>query len=276
LLRNLRIIAIVACGVAAVIFAHTAVSLGASPSNQVQAILDRQPYLLKRALAELKPAEQGSTHLYFVGLAGYGTEAVFKREVVAVRQLFDEKFGTKGRSIALINHHTTANEVPLANVTNLDGVLQHLGRLMDVDRDTLLLFLTSHGVEGVLSLEMPGLKLKQLRPIDLRRMLSRSGIKNRVVILSSCHSGSFIPAIADAKTLVITASRADRSSFGCEDQREWTYFGDAYFNRALRQERSFRRAFNKAKELIARWEVRDRLIPSLPQIAGGEGLAEVD
>ena len=275
MLRRLQIIAI-ACSIAAVIFAHSAVSFGASSSIQVRAILDRQPYLLERALAELKPTDHGSTHLYFVGIAGYGTEAVFKREVVAVRRLFDEKFGTKGRSIALINHHTTANEVPLANVANLDGVLQHLGRLMDVDRDTLLLFLTSHGVEGVLALEMPGVKLKQLRPTDLRRMLARSGIKNRVVILSSCHSGSFIPALADAKTLVITASRADRSSFGCEDQREWTYFGDAYFNRALRQESSFRRAFNKAKELITGWEVRDRLMPSLPQIAGGEGLAEVD
>jgi hypothetical protein len=77
-------------------------------------------------------------------------------------------------------------------------------------------------------------------------------------------------------TLVIAAARADRSSFGCEDRRLWTYFGDAYFNRALRQETSFRRAFELARQLIATWEVEARLQPSLPQIAGGEALPEGD
>jgi hypothetical protein len=105
-------------------------------------------------------------------------------------------------------------------------------------------------------------------------MLDRSGIEKRVIVVSSCHSGSFLPALADANTLVITAARADRSSFGCEDRRRWTYFGDAYFNRALRQETSFRRAFEGAKKLIAIWEAQEQLTPSLPQIAGGEALGE--
>src|SRR5262249_19109087 len=157
------------------------------------------------------PSEQGRAHLYFVGFAGYGAEAVFMREVLAVRRLFDEKFHTNGRSIGLINHLTTADEVPLASVTNLEGVLQHLGRFMDVDRDTLFLFLTSHGQKGVLTVQMPGLQLRQLRPADLRIMLDRSGIRKRVVVVPSCHSGSFIPWLADAKTLVIAAARADRS-----------------------------------------------------------------
>jgi hypothetical protein len=176
----------------------------------------------------------------------------------------------------LINHLTTADEVPLASVANLEGVLQHLGRFMDVDRDTLFLFLTSHGQKGALTVQMPGLQLRQLRPAELRMMLDRSGIRKRVVVVSSCHSGSFIPWLADAKTLVIAAARADRSSFGCEDRREWTYFGDAYFNRALREESSFRQAFVRAKQLIAGWEIENRLIPSLPQIAGGEALEQAD
>jgi Peptidase C13 family len=65
-------------------------------------------------------------------------------------------------------------------------------------------------------------------------------------------------------------ARVDRA-FGCEDRRQWTYFGDAYFNQTLRQETSFRRAFERAKQLIAEWEAEDGLGPSLPQIAGGEG-----
>ena len=103
-------------------------------------------------------------------------------------------------------------------------------------------------------------------------MLDRSGIKNRVVVVSACHSGSFIPALADPTTLLITAAHADRTSFGCADKRQWTYFGDAYFNRALRQERSFLRAFELAKRLIRDWEVKEKLTRSLPQMAGGGAL----
>jgi hypothetical protein len=243
---------------------------------ELQALTDRQPQLLGRTLALLQPTPGNLSRLYFVGFAGYGEEAVFKREVLAVRKLFDDRFGTKGRSIALINHQSTVDELPLADLTNLDGVLQHIGKVMDRQRDTLFLFLTSHGEKGVLAVKMPGLALRQLRPARLKMMLDRSGINKRVIVVSSCHSGSFIPALADPNTLVIAASRADRTSFGCEDRRQWTYFGDAYFNRALRQETSFRRAFERARQQIAEWEAEDGLRSSLPQIAGGEALIDVD
>ena len=232
----------------------------------------RQPQILERALIKLQPTPSDHAQLYFVGFAGYGFQGVFKREVLAVRQLFDERFGTRGRSIALINHESTVHDVPLANDANLERVLRHVGRLMDNGRDTLFLFLTSHGLEGMLAVEMPGYKFRPLTPQRLTMMLDRSGIKNRVIVVSACHSGSFIPALANPTTLVIAAARADRSSFGCEDRRRWTYFGDAYFNHALREKQTFRDAFARARRLIALWELRDRLLPSLPQIAGGEAL----
>lgn len=233
-----------------------------------------QAALIDRALSELQPSSpsDASSHLYFVGFAGYGPEAVFKREVVAVRTLFDERFGTRGRSVALVNHVTTVEELPLASTQNLERVLQHVGKIMDTARDTLFLFLTSHGERALLAVEMPGVRLEHLTPAMLKGMLDRSGIKQRIVVVSACHSGSFIPALANANTLVIAAARADRTSFGCDDKRRWTYFGDAYFNRALRQETSFRKAFDRARRLIARWETKGRLVPSLPQIKGGEAL----
>lgn len=233
-----------------------------------------QAALIARALSELQPSASSdkAPHLYFVGFAGYGLEAVFKREVVAVRELFNARFGTSGRSVALINHATTAGQFPLASPQNLERVLQHLGKVMSAERDTLFLFLTSHGERALLAVVMPGLQLEHLTPVMLRRMLDRSGIKRRIVVISACHSGSFIPALAGPDTLVIAAARADRLSFGCDDKREWTYFGDAYFNQALRQETSFRKAFDRAKRIVEQWENRERLVPSLPQIRGGEAL----
>jgi Peptidase C13 family len=231
----------------------------------------QQTRLVDRALAALQPAAPGHGQLYFVGFAGFGSQAVFRREVIAVRQLFDERFGTAGRSIALINSSSTIDEAPLATAGNLDRVLRHLGSLMEAN-DSLFLFLTSHGDRGFLAVEMPGTGMDRLTSRQLKAILDRSGIKHRVIVISACHSGSFISTLADPTTLVIAAARADRSSFGCEDRRRWTYFGEAYFNQALRQEDSFTAAFQRARKMIALWEARERRIPSLPQIAGGEGL----
>src|SRR6185295_1744831 len=144
--------------------------------------------------------------------------------------------------------------------------------VMDTRRDTLFLFLTSHGDRALFAVEMAGERLANLTPAMLRSMLDRSGIKNSIIVVSACHSGSFIPALASPTRMVIAAARADRTSFGCDDKREWTYFGDAYFNKALREETSFKRAFERARQLVQQWESNERLTPSLPQMMGGEAL----
>jgi hypothetical protein len=69
-------------------------------------------------------------------------------------------------------------------------------------------------------------------------MLNASGARYRVIIISACYSGVFARALADRRTLVITAAAPDRPSFGCEDGATWTYFGDAFFNQALRGSRT--------------------------------------
>jgi hypothetical protein len=50
--------------------------------------------------------------------------------------------------------------------------------------------------------------------------------------------------------LVITAADADHPSFGCRDKAKWTYFGDAFFNVALRQAKSLKDAFVVARALV--------------------------
>jgi hypothetical protein len=271
--RSTRVLRSAALGIiAALLLGTTTAAIARRPAINVEATLSRQPELLERALEQVQPTSNAQPHLYFLGFAGYGPQGVFKREVLAVRQLFDERFGTRGRSVALINNASTLDQVPLASTANLERALQHLGKIMDPERDTLFLFLTSHGEKGLLAVAMPHFGLRHLTPGQLKGMLDRSGIKNSVIVISACHSGSFIPALAGPTTLVMAAARADRTSFGCEDRRRWTYFGDAYFNRALRQDTSFVRAFEQAKKLVHLWETAEKLTPSLPQIAGGEDL----
>src|SRR5881394_4375839 len=110
---------------AAVLACGNAASATLPKREDVKATLTRQPQRLSDVVRDLQPPTAGLPQLYFVGFAGFGGQAVFKREVIAVRQLFDERFGTRGRSVALINHESTLNNIPLASVGDLDGVLQH-------------------------------------------------------------------------------------------------------------------------------------------------------
>jgi hypothetical protein len=92
------------------------------------------------------------------------------------------------------------------------------------------------------------------------------------VIISACYSGVFVGPLANDNTLVITAADFNHSSFGCQDKVKWTYFGDAFFNKALRHTADLRSAFATARKLISVRERQEGLVPSNPQIAGGKNI----
>ena len=191
-----------------------------------------------------------------------------------VKGLFDERFGTAGRSIALASSHTALEELPIASTTNLARALERVGRVMDAQEDVLFLFLSAHGdPQHRLSASQPPLQLASLTPTALSRMLQESGIKWRVIVVSACYSGGYIEPLRDANTVVISASAADRNSFGCEHGRDFTYFGEAYFKEALAGTPSFTAAFDIAREAVGKKEAAEGLTPSQPQIWIGPAIA---
>jgi Peptidase C13 family len=247
----------------------------ALPRIDAEAVMTRQPELLAAALKPLLAPRDDRAELYYVGMAPFSGQDVFKRESTAVKALFDDRFGTAGRSVALVNHRDTVDTQPLASMSNLDVALKHIGGLMRPDKDVLMLFLTSHGTEGLVSVQFPRFPLNDITPARLAKSLDAAGIKHRVLVISACHSGSFVPALANEHTLIMTAARADRTSFGCSNEAEWTYFGDAYFNHALRAETSFIDAFQTARKLITTWEARQKFTPSEPQISVGTKITAI-
>jgi hypothetical protein len=246
-----------------------------APSIADEQLFHRQQRLLEDALAGLAPDRPGVEDLYFVGVAPYSSQDVFARELGAVRKLFDERFGTAGRSLALVNSPDTLGELPIATATNLRAALERLGRVMNPEEDVLFLFITSHGDRRhELAFELPPLALAQLTPTALARMLVDSGIKWRVLVVSACYSGGFVEPLQDANTVVITAADARSSSFGCESGRDFTYFGRAYFAEALARTFSFTEAFEAAKRAVAEQELAERLAPSSPQIFIGTAIRQ--
>ena len=96
-------------------------------------------------------------------------------------------------------------------------------------------------------------------------MLDREGIRNRIVVVSACYSGVFVQPLANDNTIVLTAADDKSTSFGCSNEREWTYFGDAFFNQHLKPDVTLEEAFLNARVTIGQWEARDGLTPSNPQ-----------
>jgi hypothetical protein len=238
-------------------------------------VLAAQPRLLDRQLAALLPGTRGERHLYFVGFAGDGSQDVFLKEVTAAGKLFKERFGTSGRSVLLANNPRSATTLPFATASNLERALARVGEVMNRDRDVLFLYLTSHGSkEHELAVNNQPLDLKNITPGSLRGMLDKSRVKWKVVVVSACYSGGFIDELKDDKTMIITAADATHESFGCGNGENFTWFGEAYLNEALRQSSSFTEAFEKARATIGRWEEDEHETPSNPQIWIGREIGE--
>jgi hypothetical protein len=238
-------------------------------------VMSAQPKRLHDALAALSPRIAGQPNVYVVAFAGDGAEDVFRNEAEYAGQLFPQRFGPSAHALILENHPDSLSTRPLATWTNLEGALDGLATRMHPDEDILMLYLTTHGGEDhSLLVDMDPLPLDQLDPEGLDAILKKHAWRWKVVVVNACYAGGFIPSLRGPGTLVITAARADRSSFGCGADSDITYFGKAWLVDGLAGTPDFIGAFHRASDEIALWERRDKLTPSEPQIDIGAGIAE--
>ncbi len=243
------------------------------PKVESEEVFAAQPQLLFDALTGLDERQPGSTNFYFVGFAGDASQDVFRNDMQGAQEVADEQLGTEGRSVILVNSPRTVLELPLATLTNLKAALTTVGRLMDADEDVAIVYLSSHGsADHRLYVNFPPLALQQVTPTSLARSLQDAGIKWKVVVVSACYSGGYVEPLKDPYSLVITSSRADRTSFGCDNKSEYTYFGEAFFQEALKRTRSIPEAFAIARASIARREQAEGLLASEPQMFVGEAI----
>ncbi len=231
-----------------------------------------QNRILNKALEGIEFGEFAQSHWYFLGVAGASYQDVFMSEVERIKEQFDTRFGTFSRSMILVNNPMTRNVIPIATRTSIEMALRRMGQQMNRESDVLFLYMTSHGLPNQFEMEKAPLDLKQVDPKWLKDTLDKSGIRWRVIVISACYSGSFVSELQDENTLVITASAADRASFGCSNEADYTYFGRAFFDQAMREQHSMFDAFNQAKETVAKWESAQGFEPSEPQWAIGKNM----
>lgn len=234
------------------------VAAEAAPREQTQeALLQAQT----RALA---PSTKGAAAVYALGIDGWAEE-VFLKELDGGLAALGNTLPIRGRVVRLVNNGTTLQSAPLADRRNFAAAVHAVAALMNRDDDIFILFMTSHGEPTGFGLRLPNGALSELTPQEVAATLNNEGIKNRVVIVSACYAGTFVPPLANDNTIVLTASDAQHTSFGCAPERDWTYFGDAFFRQSVRPGRDLQQAFENARMLISGWELMDHATPSNPQ-----------
>ena len=199
---------------------------------------------------------------------------MFLREVEAISILLAERFGAANRVIKLVNSDKAHVAYPLLNRGNLRASLKAVSGAMDHD-DLLFLYLTSHGATSIFSTQFQGVIGRDFGPSDIAMALEVAEVQNAIIVISACFSGSFIDALAGTRRLILTAADADSSSFGCNDQNEWTEWGRAFFAVALERTRDPRAAAEMAREMVALREVEQDMPPSSPQISEGDEIGAV-
>ena len=229
---------------------------------------------LDAALDALKPQRPGVVDAYVVVVALDG-DPVFSREAREAGRVLARRFDAAGHTVVLANDEGSSKADALGSPETLALALARVSELMDKQEDVLVLYSTSHGEPDV------GLVYRDrqrgagvISPPRLASMLSSLGVRNRLLILQACFSGQFVPALKDTSTIVVTAAAADRSSFGCQAGNDWTFFGDALVNHALRQPLPLDIQLQRASALIAAAESRNDLTPSNPQVSTGAETAK--
>jgi Peptidase C13 family len=131
-----------------------------------------------------------------------------------------------------------------------------------------LIYFSSHGApQGVV------VDQQLLPPGVLASMLDTTcGKRPTVVIISACFSGVFVPALAGANRMVLTAARPDRSSFGCGEADKYPYFDQCVLE-SMQGATDFATLGRTVQACVAAREIREGMKPpSEPQLFIGPAL----
>jgi Peptidase C13 family len=229
---------------------------------------------LSKALAKIAVQRKGVVDAYVV-VIGLDSDPVFKKESAEVLNVLERRFGAATRSLRLAaGSGMNATDAPQGSPANLAIALAAIAGKMDVKEDVLVLYSTSHGDKSLGLVYRDGENgFGVIAPKRMKALLDDLGIRRKILMLSACYSGVFVSELADKDSVILTAASSYRPSFGCTPGNDWTFFGDALVNNALRKPQSLAKAADEATGLISTWEAKMGLEPSNPQVSIGDDTA---
>lgn len=247
------------------------------PALFTETILVEDRRRLSNQIESLAPEQSGAADAYFLAVGGDGTESVFMRDIQVAKTGLQAQFDVENRAIMLLNHRDYET-FPLATRPSIASALEALDAQMNPEEDLLVVHLVSHGMQnGQLLLQQPGIELPNLSPQDFAKMLEPLNARRKLLVISACYSGQWIEPLKDEDTLIMTSARADRTSFGCGDDSEMTWFTKAVYQSVGLSLADPDAMFEDINQQIRTWEEEIGMEESnwsYPQSHVGENLRE--
>ena len=94
-----------------------------------------------------------------------------------------------------------------------------------------------------------------------------------IIVISACFSGMFIPVLRANNRFILTAARPDRTSFGCAEDLQYTFFDQCVLE-TLPSVQDFVALADKVKTCVSDRETKENVMPaSEPQLYVGSTIA---
>jgi hypothetical protein len=228
-----------------------------------------QAELVNATLQRVDAAPHQRPRIFFIGLAMY-SEGWSENDVVDFSSELSRlpSFVT----VPLIFSNSGGDQpgkFPTVDMSTVEQTAQHVAEHAGPD-DVIIVYASTHGGTGLLAEKVGDSQPTAVTGGQLFQALAPLGDHKTIIMLSACFSGSLISDLAGPNRIIITAARADRSSFGCQADADHTLFGKAVLDAFAPPSQSLQAIFTNIKDDVARLEQQRQFAPpSEPQISVG-------
>lgn len=231
-----------------------------------------QCLLLLLALAATASAAPDPVHDKAVLIAGDWSAEAFDHATEAMQQLLLARHAAAPADVQRLSASRAQVGKDGVESSTLGHVIAAIEHMKPAPGQECFVFATSHGAHGY------GFVLVPSQDFLTSAMLNDAlnvgcGNAPTVVIISSCFSGSFArPPMTRPNRIILTAARADRTSFGCGAGFQYTVYDNCLLQ-AMDRSGSWQVAYATIKACVATREKALRIKASEPQAWFGDAVA---
>jgi peptidase C13-like protein len=229
-----------------------------------------EPQLTLIAQQQSANTPDKARRLFYIGL-GLFSEQWSENDVVELAGALQSASSFRVVPMIASNFTAAARRYPIADDSTIAALIGTAAQRAGPD-DVVFIDISSHGAPQVLARKVGNKPTDAMSSRELARKLSPLAGHATIIVISACYSGSLIGDLRAPDRIVITAARADRSSFGCAADSRHTLFGEAELHAFGQPGRSLHQVFAAMRDDVARMEARERYRPSEPQISVGRDM----
>ncbi len=229
---------------------------------------------LAAAQQEAANVPAGGGRLFYIGVAWY-SEPWSENDVVDLASKL-RVTTTHYQLVPMIasNVATTGRRYPVADDVTVASLVRRTAEQAGPN-DIVFVDISTHGARKMLARKVGNQAPTALPARTLASLFAPLAGRRTIMVISACYSGSLIDDLRVPGRIIITAARADRSSFGCAPDSRHTLFGEAELRAFGQQRRSLHEIFTAITADVARMERERHYTPSEPQVSVSPDVADL-